>query len=119
MDLAKRDGMDQSVTAKLRKTMRQLLAQKNRQWSPSALEGLARQIFSAIGGVPQQQTTVRVESTSAATPATPPPTDPEVHAAVKYLRRVGIGSLFLGVARMRSEERRVGKECRSRWSPYH
>ena len=20
---------------------------------------------------------------------------------------------------MRSEERRVGKECRSRWSPYH
>src|SRR2546421_13120368 len=23
------------------------------------------------------------------------------------------------VARMRSEERRVGKECRSRWSPYH
>ena len=23
------------------------------------------------------------------------------------------------VATMRSEERRVGKECRSRWSPYH
>src|SRR3989441_11730879 len=23
------------------------------------------------------------------------------------------------VARTRSEERRVGKECRSRWSPYH
>src|SRR5712664_1951923 len=22
-------------------------------------------------------------------------------------------------AKMRSEERRVGKECRSRWSPYH
>ena len=22
-------------------------------------------------------------------------------------------------ARYRSEERRVGKECRSRWSPYH
>ena len=22
-------------------------------------------------------------------------------------------------ARFRSEERRVGKECRSRWSPYH
>src|SRR3712207_9345814 len=26
---------------------------------------------------------------------------------------------LLGVARRRSEERRVGKECRSRWSPYH
>ncbi len=24
-----------------------------------------------------------------------------------------------GQARHRSEERRVGKECRSRWSPYH
>jgi len=24
-----------------------------------------------------------------------------------------------GPAAMRSEERRVGKECRSRWSPYH
>ena len=26
-----------------------------------------------------------------------------------------LGSLL----EMRSEERRVGKECRSRWSPYH
>ena len=25
----------------------------------------------------------------------------------------------LAVSGMRSEERRVGKECRSRWSPYH
>ena len=24
-----------------------------------------------------------------------------------------------GRSHMRSEERRVGKECRSRWSPYH
>ena len=23
------------------------------------------------------------------------------------------------IAQLRSEERRVGKECRSRWSPYH
>ena len=23
------------------------------------------------------------------------------------------------ISRIRSEERRVGKECRSRWSPYH
>ena len=29
--------------------------------------------------------------------------------------------IYLGMAyiEMRSEERRVGKECRSRWSPYH
>src|SRR3989441_840652 len=25
----------------------------------------------------------------------------------------------IGVMTLRSEERRVGKECRSRWSPYH
>ena len=24
-----------------------------------------------------------------------------------------------GILKKRSEERRVGKECRSRWSPYH
>src|SRR5256885_17105312 len=24
-----------------------------------------------------------------------------------------------GIVHLRSEERRVGKECRSRWSPYH
>ena len=27
--------------------------------------------------------------------------------------------LLKAMARRRSEERRVGKECRSRWSPYH
>ena len=29
------------------------------------------------------------------------------------------GSLVRGIFQARSEERRVGKECRSRWSPYH
>src|SRR2546429_3770664 len=28
-------------------------------------------------------------------------------------------NVFMKVASYRSEERRVGKECRSRWSPYH
>ena len=27
--------------------------------------------------------------------------------------------IVVDVANSRSEERRVGKECRSRWSPYH
>ena len=30
-----------------------------------------------------------------------------------------IGKRALGAKKKRSEERRVGKECRSRWSPYH
>ena len=29
------------------------------------------------------------------------------------------GVLFAKMLGIRSEERRVGKECRSRWSPYH
>ena len=32
--------------------------------------------------------------------------------------KIGIPCLMVGDAE-RSEERRVGKECRSRWSPYH
>src|SRR2546430_9254266 len=33
--------------------------------------------------------------------------------------RVGHVAEILAVRMQRSEERRVGKECRSRWSPYH
>src|SRR5215510_5384659 len=32
---------------------------------------------------------------------------------------LGLTGAFQSVHAMRSEERRVGKECRSRWSPYH
>ena len=32
---------------------------------------------------------------------------------------VGLVLVYKAFAPMRSEERRVGKECRSRWSPYH
>ena len=33
--------------------------------------------------------------------------------------KFGQPEIKLGIIRSRSEERRVGKECRSRWSPYH
>ena len=32
---------------------------------------------------------------------------------------VSLANYGLDAAFVRSEERRVGKECRSRWSPYH
>src|SRR2546430_8026117 len=35
------------------------------------------------------------------------------------LHRVALPRLDLMRSLLRSEERRVGKECRSRWSPYH
>src|SRR2546422_1987187 len=45
----------------------------------------------------------------------------EVRALFKVSRLGTIAGCMVtsGVIRRRSEERRVGKECRSRWSPYH
>ena len=39
--------------------------------------------------------------------------------AIRHMVRHGIGCLIVERDGERSEERRVGKECRSRWSPYH
>ena len=36
-----------------------------------------------------------------------------------FLTGTGFGGIALALMSLRSEERRVGKECRSRWSPYH
>ena len=38
-----------------------------------------------------------------------------VYAKAVFLKAHFFGQKF----KVRSEERRVGKECRSRWSPYH
>ena len=35
------------------------------------------------------------------------------------LEAISEGSILIDENKVRSEERRVGKECRSRWSPYH
>ena len=35
------------------------------------------------------------------------------------IAEIGMKTGVVAVIRGRSEERRVGKECRSRWSPYH
>ena len=37
---------------------------------------------------------------------------------VKFITSLGNAGM-IWIAITRSEERRVGKECRSRWSPYH
>ena len=49
---------------------------------------------------------------------------PEIHkklkdAGVKYILSSWIDLHGVPKTKPRSEERRVGKECRSRWSPYH
>ena len=45
------------------------------------------------------------------------PGDGRIHTAREFKAWEGGGEY--NVVRGRSEERRVGKECRSRWSPYH
>ena len=41
------------------------------------------------------------------------------HSIVKHLSHLKKLTVVTNGAKTRSEERRVGKECRSRWSPYH
>src|SRR3712207_5122380 len=50
--------------------------------------------------------------------------NPEVGVSVvRVLRKLGVDVVYpegqTCCGQPRSEERRVGKECRSRWSPYH
>src|SRR2546422_3668360 len=54
------------------------------------------------------------------------PTAPDIHLGhtvvirkLKHFQDMGHLAVFLIGDFTRSEERRVGKECRSRWSPYH
>ena len=48
------------------------------------------------------------------------PTDIEIARSVTPLPITEVAkNAGVDVKHLRSEERRVGKECRSRWSPYH
>ena len=45
--------------------------------------------------------------------------DPKLHEAPIVIGHPAMNAPAYGWVTTRSEERRVGKECRSRWSPYH
>src|SRR2546426_10770276 len=71
---------------------------------------LPRFVWNTVQGAVRQQPTA--DTTHQAPPAAAPQA-PQVAPRSFPQRITGI----IGIAR--SEERRVGKECRSRWSPYH
>ena len=58
---------------------------------------LATNVVESVGGIPAVRTLL---------------------ATLEVYDRAG-GGLVAGGLAYSSEERRVGKECRSRWSPYH
>src|SRR2546430_10112938 len=43
----------------------------------------------------------------------------ETHVMIRFCGQASVFQVTLPYGKIRSEERRVGKECRSRWSPYH
>src|SRR3989442_11367267 len=55
----------------------------------------------------------------AVTPIKPSALDARPHRAKLRSALEVCAAKIPGARRTRSEERRVGKECRSRWSPYH
>src|SRR3989449_8941505 len=77
---------------------------------------------AALGGVIAKETNARTIDCKVVVEGANEPTTP---TADRILEERGIAVIpdFLanagGVTVSRSEERRVGKECRSRWSPYH
>ena len=63
---------------------------------------------------------ISADSTTLATPASLKVDDEEEDGPIaKFIHKVLSDALNTGASLTRSEERRVGKECRSRWSPYH
>ena len=44
---------------------------------------------------------------------------PHITLVQRFVLTENLDKVYAAVGKVRSEERRVGKECRSRWSPYH
>src|SRR6266849_10347862 len=83
----------------------------DRRASALSAAGVANGFSNLIDGKPS----ISVKSLEVLDPATG-----EVLATVPDIDRHGVDRAFAAARRaFRSEERRVGKECRSRWSPYH
>src|SRR2546429_6607457 len=87
----------------------------SRDWSSDVCSSdLRREKRISSGGRSLDLTIARINPRNSRTIASD-----ERRSGLPELPRRDAVLLHLEVQRLRSEERRVGKECRSRWSPYH
>src|ERR1039457_2007309 len=79
------------------------------------------QVPSGIAAGPQPVLVTTAGGTSLAYTVTVKTTEPGLLAPPAFILKgtQNVVALFANTLTYRSEERRVGKECRSRWSPYH
>src|SRR2546426_7738355 len=84
--------------------------------------GVALTVLAAVCVVPRA---TRVEAQAVAQQAPPDSTGPsrrrlfDATEPLELTLKSDFGAVAKERGTERSEERRVGKECRSRWSPYH
>src|SRR2546429_9034784 len=86
-------------------------------------------LVAAIAGACRKQEANKSQTNNSTPAATEAPSGGEAQRGDKFLFRGNIANLSIEMSLVRdgnqitgtyrSEERRVGKECRSRWSPYH
>src|ERR1044072_9948993 len=88
-----------------------------RRWQPGSLAGLHDRSRAPLH--PAQQVTAKQCSQALELKRQLPSWAPRESNATTVCSSVKERSVVSGGRRVRSEERRVGKECRSRWSPYH
>src|SRR2546422_7567526 len=94
---------------------------------PSDIRWLVFALMMACGRAASSPPSSTTPGTGAVTTVLPSETDARVSRVEELLRGVpGLevtqmsnGAYQIRIRGQRSEERRVGKECRSRWSPYH
>src|SRR3712207_2884451 len=86
---------------------------------PDALEGADVFIGVSAGNVLKVEDLARMNERAIVFPMANPTPEVDPVRAREYAAIVASGRSDLPNQNNRSEERRVGKECRSRWSPYH
>src|SRR3989440_6209389 len=119
-------SVDRGSVVKAGQLMAQLAAPEiaaERAEAQSKLQGAEAQRGEAEAKLASDESTYQRLKAASATPGVVAGNDLEVAQRAVEADRARLESVREGAqaarSALRSEERRVGKECRSRWSPYH